>query len=85
MRPDTPAHAGMEMDMKKNPMVASILIGAVLGVLSVVLGHLWSSDWPDPPGLGKLAMLGVVVCAVGARCVYMALVPKKDAGEPTSL
>ena len=70
--------------MKKNPMLSSIVLGVVLGVLTVVAAHFWSADWPVPPGLAKLSILGLFVGAVVARCVYMALVPKKVGAEPSS-
>ncbi|MGE4218672.1 MAG: hypothetical protein AB7G39_04420 [Alphaproteobacteria bacterium] len=70
--------------MKKNPMVSSIALGVISGVLTVLIAYMWSADWPSPPGLGKLSILGLFVAAVVARCVYMALVPRKAEAEPAS-
>ena len=71
--------------MKKNPLLASILAGAIAAVLGVVVSHFWTADWPSPPGMLKLVGSWIAIGAVVGRVVFMALVPKKAGDEPSSL
>ena len=69
--------------MAKFPILSSILIGLAAGVATIGISRFVTSDWPLPPDMTNMLILGLIVAGVVGRCVHIALVPdKKAVSEP---